>query len=49
MTEYNLNVTDSWYDLRVDKLIKEEKLMIIENNMHPYGRILKKTAKLNTI
>lgn len=49
MMEYNLNVTDSWYALRIDKLIKEDKLMIIENNTHSYGRILKKTNEFNII
>lgn len=49
MMEYDLNVTDNWYASRIDKLIEEDKLIIIENNANIYGRILKKTDKLNTI
>lgn len=43
MTEYDLNVTDSWYALRIDKLIQEDKLTIIKNSENIYERILKRT------
>ncbi len=44
MGNYDLGVSDSWYALRIDKMIEEKKLIIVENKdiSHPYGKILKK-------
>lgn len=43
ITEYDLIVTDRWYELRMDKLIQENKLTIIKNSGNIYERILKRT------
>lgn len=42
--EYNLGISDSWYALRIDKMIEDNKLIIIENEepKHPYGKVLRK-------
>lgn len=42
--EYTLGISDSWYALRIDKMIEENKLTVVENKdpSHPYGRVLKK-------
>lgn len=44
MGNYDLGVSDSWYALRIDKMIEDNKLIIVENNerVHPYEKILKK-------
>ena len=41
---YELGVSDSWYALRIDKMIEENKLIFVENKdmSHPYEKILKK-------
>ncbi|MGD9568812.1 MAG: DUF3658 domain-containing protein [Sedimentibacter sp.] len=42
--EYRLGITDSWYALRIDKMIEANKLIVVENKdpSHPYGKILRK-------
>ncbi len=42
--EYNLGISDSWYALRIDKMIEDNKLVVIENRdpSHPYGKVLRK-------
>lgn len=47
MGNYELGVSDSCYALRIDKMIEENKLIIVENKdmLHPYGKILKKVDK----
>ena len=42
--EYSLGVSDSWYALRIDKMIEENKLIVVENKdpSHPYGKVLRK-------
>jgi len=42
--EYRLGISDSWYALRIDKMIEENKLIVIENRdpSHPYGKVLRK-------
>ncbi len=42
--EYNLGISDSWYALRIDKMIEDNKLIIVENEdpLHPYGKVLRK-------
>jgi len=42
--EYSLGISDSWYALRIDKMIEENKLIVVENNdpSHPYGKVLRK-------
>ena len=42
--EYSLGISDSWYAFRVDKMIEENKLIVIENEdpSHPYGKVLRK-------
>lgn len=44
MGNYELGVSDSWYALRIDKMVEENKLIIVENKdkSHLYGKILKK-------
>jgi len=44
MGNYELGVSDSWYGLRIDKMIEDNKLAIVENKniSHPYRKILKK-------
>lgn len=46
---YNLGVSDSWYALRIDKMIRENKLIVVENKdiSHPYRKVLRK-IKLRT-
>lgn len=41
---YILGVSDSWYALRIDKMIEENKLIVVENKdpSHPYGKVLRK-------
>jgi len=43
--EYSLGISDSWYALRIDKMIEENKLIVVENKdqSHPYGKVLRKT------
>ncbi len=42
--EYRLGISDSWYALRIDKMIEENILIIVENKdpSHPYGKVLRK-------
>ena len=44
MGNYKSGVSDCWYALRIDKMIEENKLIIVENKdmTYPYGKILKK-------
>lgn len=41
---YPLGISDGWYDLRIRKMISENKLEIIsdKDSSHPYGKILRK-------
>lgn len=42
--EYSLGISDSWYALRIDKMIEDNKLIVVENKdpSHPYGKMLRK-------
>ena len=42
--EYSLGVSDSWYALRIEKMIEENKLIVVEDKdtTHPYGKVLRK-------
>ncbi|WP_312812972.1 DUF3658 domain-containing protein [Sedimentibacter sp.] len=42
--EYSLGISDSWYALRIDKMIEDNKLVVVENRdpSHPYGKVLRK-------
>lgn len=42
--KYSLGIGDSWYALRIKKMIAENKLKIVADKdvSHPYGKILKK-------
>lgn len=42
--EYSLGVSDSWYALRIDKMVEENKLTVVENrdHSHPYGKSLRR-------
>jgi len=42
--EYSLGISDSWYALRIDKMIEENKLIVVEkkDSSHPYGKVLRK-------
>jgi len=42
--EYMLGISDSWYALRIEKMIEENKLNVVENydSSHPYGKVLRK-------
>jgi len=42
--EYRLGISDSWYALRIEKMIEENKLIVVENkdSSHPYGIVLRK-------
>jgi hypothetical protein len=42
--EYSLGISDSWYALRIDKMIEENKLIVVENKdpSRPYGKVLRK-------
>lgn len=42
--EYSLGISDSWYALRIDKMIEDNKLIVVENRdpSHPYGKVLRK-------
>ena len=39
-----LKISDSWYALRIEKMIEENKLIVVENkdSSHPYGKVLRK-------
>jgi len=41
--KYRLGISDSWYAYRIDKMIEDDKLMVIENKdpSHPYGKVLR--------
>jgi hypothetical protein len=42
--EYRQGISDGWYALRIEKMIEENKLIVVENkdSSHPYGKVLKK-------
>jgi hypothetical protein len=42
--EYRLGISDSWYALRIEKMIEENKLIVVENkdSSHPFGKVLRK-------
>jgi hypothetical protein len=42
--EYSIGISDSWYAFRIDKMIDENKLIVVENKdtSHPYGKVLRK-------
>jgi len=42
--EYGLGISDSWYALRIEKIIEENKLIVVENkdSSYPYGKVLRK-------
>ena len=42
--EYRLGISDCLYALRIEKMIEENKLIIVENkdSSHPYGKVLRK-------
>lgn len=42
--KYPLGISDGWYALRINKLIKDNHLEVVGNRIsnHPYGRILRK-------
>lgn len=42
--KYDLGVRDSWYASRIDKMIEENKLIVVENkgSSHPYKKVLRK-------
>ncbi len=42
--EYSLGISDSWYALRIDRMIEKNKLRVVEHKdpSHPYGKILRK-------
>lgn len=46
MGNYDLGVSDRWYVFRIEKMIEENKLIIVENKdmSHPYGKILRKVT-----
>lgn len=41
--EYRLAISDSWYALRIEKMIEENKLIVVENKdlSHPYNKVLR--------
>jgi len=41
---YRIGVSDSWYAYRIDKMIEENKLIVVENKdpSYPYGKVLRK-------
>jgi hypothetical protein len=41
--EYRLGISDSWYALRIEKMIEENKLIVVENKdlSHPYNKVLR--------
>ncbi|SHE51659.1 protein of unknown function [Atopostipes suicloacalis DSM 15692] len=42
--EYNLGISDSWYALRMNKMIEDNKLVVVnsKNLSHPYEKVLRK-------
>jgi hypothetical protein len=42
--EYRLGISDSWYALRIEKMIEENKLIVVEEKdpSHPYQKVLRK-------
>ncbi len=44
--KYRIGISDSWYAYRIDKMIEENKLIVIENKdtSHPYGKVLRKNT-----
>lgn len=47
LMKYKLNVMDRWYALRIDQMIEEAKLVVIENKENDYERVIKKTDRVN--
>ena len=41
--EYRLVMSDSWYALSYEKMIEENKLIVVENKdlSHPYNKVLR--------
>jgi hypothetical protein len=46
--EYRLGISDCWYALRIDKMIEENKLIVVKDKdpSHPYGKVLRKASRL---
>lgn len=44
--EYSLGISDSWYALRIDQMIAENKLIVIDDldKTHPYGKVLRRMS-----
>ncbi len=44
MGKYSLGISDSWYAYRLEHMIEEKRLMMVEDKdpTHPYGKILRK-------
>ena len=42
--KYKLGISDAWYALRIDKMIEENKLKLVEikDTSYPYGKLLRK-------
>lgn len=42
--EYDLGISDSWYTLRMNKMIEDNKLAVVNNKnlSHPYEKVLRK-------
>lgn len=42
--EYDLGISDSWYTLRMNKMIEDNKLTVVNNKnlSHPYEKVLRK-------
>jgi len=42
--KYRLGISDSWYAYRIEKMIEENKLIVVEDKdlSHPYGKVLRK-------
>ncbi len=45
--EYNLGISDTWYALRIERMIEGGKLMVAENGdqSHPYGKVLRRKSR----
>lgn len=42
--KYHLGISDSWYAFRIEKMIEENKLIVVKNEdtTYPYGKVLRK-------
>ncbi|HKM33808.1 MAG TPA: DUF3658 domain-containing protein [Lachnospiraceae bacterium] len=47
--EYSIGISDRWYAYRIDKMIDEKKLIVVENKdpSHPYGKVLRTNLTYN--